>query len=66
MPDENIEWSPREWVLAEFCENLQVRLRQLEPNRPILTDQINGDTVYVRRVAMNRFQCGISVHRAAA
>ncbi len=59
MPDDKIKWSPRQWVLTEFPQNLQIRLRQLEPNRPVLTDQINGDAVYVRRVSLDRFQCGI-------
>ncbi len=59
--EENIQWSPSKWNLEYFPENLQIRLRQLEPNRPLLTQQINGDEVYVRRVGTKRFQCGVFV-----
>jgi hypothetical protein len=50
---------------AEPPDNLQIRLRQLEPNRPLLTDQINGDEVFVRRIDTNGFQCGVLVVGAA-
>ena len=55
----NIRWSPHQRDLKDFPENLQIRLRQIEPNRPVLTDQINGDKVFVRRVGFNCFQCGV-------
>jgi hypothetical protein len=55
---ENIQWSPRPWTLKDFPQTLQSRLRKLQPNQPLLTDKINGDDLYVRRVGINRFQCG--------
>ncbi len=59
MSEKTIRWSPIKQNLGYFQDNLQIRLRQLEPNRPLRTDQINGDEVYVRRVDSNIFQCGV-------
>jgi len=56
---EDIRWSPLRWNLKDFPQNLQIRLRQLEPNRPLLTNQISGDGVCVRRVGTHSFQCGV-------
>ena len=60
MADENIRWSPRLWALREMPPNLQPQVRQLEGHQFLITDRINGDQVYVRRVGYNRFQWGIS------
>lgn len=60
MPEDNIKWSPRPWTLKDFPENLHTRLRKLATNQPLLTDKINGDEMYVRRVGLNRFQNGVT------
>jgi hypothetical protein len=59
MSEDNIRWSSRRWTLGDFPEDLQLRLRQLKRNRPLFTEQVNGDEMYVRRVGTNRFQCGV-------
>ncbi len=59
MLADNIRWSRRPWTLKDFPENLQTRLRKLEANQPILSEKVNGDNLYVRRVGLNRYQCGL-------
>ncbi len=61
MSDNNVKWSPRPWALREFPEDLHSQLQQLELNLPLLTDRINGDELYVRRVGLDHFECGLLI-----
>jgi hypothetical protein len=59
VSNDNFQWSPRPWALRDFPPHLQPRVRRLERDQFLLTDEINGNKVYIRRVGYNRFQWGI-------
>lgn len=59
METANIKWSDRPWFLKDFPSATQTRIKQIEPNRPVKIDIVGGGILYIRRVSLNRFQCGI-------